>query len=161
MIDLIKIVDGVAQAYSFEQLKRDNPKTGFGASPHNVDLSAHGVAIVRNVQPSHDPETQNINKGVPALVAGKWVNEWRVTDKPIETTRAAMTCTPLQGKLALGETLWGKVVAYKDTATWSEQMVIDDSAMWRRTSQDIQFIGYLIGVTDLEMDDLFRLAVTL
>jgi hypothetical protein len=87
MIDLIKIVDGTARAYSFEQLKRDNPKTGFGASPHNVDLAAHGVAIVRNVLPSHDPMMQDIDKGSPKLVGGKWVNEWLVTDKPIETIR--------------------------------------------------------------------------
>ena len=79
----------------------------------------------------------------------------------LATERAGMACTPLQGKLAIGEILWGKVMAYRDTATWVEQMVIDDSAMWRRTSQDIQFIGYLIGVTDLEMDDFFRLAITL
>jgi hypothetical protein len=88
MIDLIRIVDGSPLAYSFEQLKRDNPKTGFGASPHNVDLAAHGVAIVLNVQPTYDPMMQNIRKGVPALMGGKWVNEWLVTDKPIETIRA-------------------------------------------------------------------------
>lgn len=84
-----------------------------------------------------------------------------ISDVTIEVIRAGMTCTPLQGKLALGEALWGKVMAYRDTASWAEQMVIDDSAVWGRTSQDIQFIGYLVGVTDLEMDDLFRLAVTL
>jgi hypothetical protein len=162
MIDLIKIVDGVTQAYSFEQLKRDNPTTGFPASPHNVDLTHYGVAIVRNVQPTHDRMTQNIAKGVPALMGGKWVNEWLVTDKPIETIRAAMTCTQLQGKLAIGETLWGEVITYRDThASWPEKIIIDNSADWRRTSEDIQYIGHLLGVTDLEMDDLFRLAVTL
>ena len=162
MIDLIKIVDGAAQAYSFEQLKRDNPTTGFPASPHNMDLTPYGVAIVHNVQPTHDPMMQNIAKGVPALVAGKWVNEWLVTDKPIETIRAAMTCTQLQGKLAIGETLWGEVITYRDThASWSERMIIDNSADWRRASEDIQYIGHLLGVTGLEMDDLFRLAVTL
>jgi hypothetical protein len=80
----------------------------------------------------------------------------------IATIRAAMTCTQLQGKLAIGETLWSEVITYRDThASWPEKIIIDNSADWRRTSEDIQYIGHLLGVTDLEMDDLFRLAVTL
>jgi hypothetical protein len=101
----------------------------------------------------------------------KWADGWLVVDPPIapspveltiEQIRAAMTCTQLQGKLAIGETLWGKVITYRDTyASWAEKMIIDNSADWRRTSEDIQYIGHLLGVKDLEMDDLFRLAVTL
>lgn len=75
--------------------------------------------------------------------------------------RASMACTPLQGKLAIGETLWAGVVTYSDTSPWAQKMVIESASNWHRTSEDIQFIGYLLGVTDLEMDDLFRLAVTL
>tara|TARA_R110000782_G_scaffold106459_1_gene194672 strand:- start:2675 stop:3160 length:486 start_codon:yes stop_codon:yes gene_type:complete len=161
MIDLIKVVDGSPVAYSFDQLKRDNPTTSFPASPHNVDLGFYGVAAVRNVQPSHDPATQSNSKGVTALVDGVWVNEWLVADKPIGSIREGMTCTPLQGKLAIGETLWAGVVTYSETAPWVQRMVIESASNWHRTSQDIQFIGYLLGVTDIEMDDLFRLAVTL
>lgn len=83
------------------------------------------------------------------------------TEAMLIAERANMTCTPLQGKLAIGETLWTNVVNYRDNAPWAQQMVIDSADVWHRNSQDIQFIGYLLGVTDAQMDDLFRLAVTL
>ncbi len=83
------------------------------------------------------------------------------TAASLAAERAGMSCTPLQGKLAIGETLWTGVVAYSATAPWAQQMVVDSSDVWCRNSQDIQFIGYLLGVTDEQMDNLFRLAVTL
>ena len=83
------------------------------------------------------------------------------TEVMLIAERATMSCTPLQGKLAIGETLWTNVVAYSATAPWAQKMVIDSSDKWYRNSEDIQFIGYLLGVTDAQMDDLFRLAVTL
>ena len=79
----------------------------------------------------------------------------------IEAVRAGMRCTALQGKLAIGEAVWSQVLVYRSTAPWAQQMTIDSAADWNRTSQDIQFIGYLLNFTDLEMDALFRVAVTL
>ena len=66
--------------------------------------------------------------------------------KALVAERQRMSCTPLQGKLAIGETLWTGVVAYSATAPWAQQMVVDSSDVWCRNSQDIQFIGYLLGV---------------
>ena len=92
---------------------------------------------------------------------GAWVE---VTPDPAETLtaeRTSMVCTPLQGILTLGETEWAKVITYRDTqATWAEKVVIDSALDWRRTSQNIAFFGYLLGYTDTQMDDLFRLAMT-
>jgi hypothetical protein len=70
-------------------------------------------------------------------------------------SRAAMVISPLQGILTLGETKWGKVLAYRDTASWAEKVVIDNAADWVRTSQNIAFFGYLLGYTDEQMDALF------
>jgi hypothetical protein len=69
--------------------------------------------------------------------------------------RAAMVISPLQGILTLGETEWGKVLAYRDTATWAEKVIIDNADDWVRTSQNIAFFGYLLGYTDEQMDALF------
>jgi hypothetical protein len=102
----------------------------------------------------------------------KWDGSaWLLVDPPIapspveltiEQIRASMTCTQLQGQLAIGEALWGEVTTYRDThASWSERMIIDNSADWKRTGKLILLLGDMLGVTDLEMDDLFRLAVTL
>lgn len=76
----------------------------------------------------------------------------------LETIRSRMRCSPMQGKLALGQAEWAKIEAYRATATWAEQVVIDSANEWRRNSQDIQFFGYLLGYTDDQMDALFEAA---
>jgi hypothetical protein len=74
--------------------------------------------------------------------------------------RALMVISPLQGKLTLGETEWAKVVAYRDTASWAEKVIVDSALDWRRNSQNIAFFGYLLNYTPEQMDDLFRAAAT-
>ena len=69
--------------------------------------------------------------------------------------RAAMVISPLQGILTLGEKEWGKVLAYRDTASWQERIVIDSALDWRRDSQNIAFFGHLLGYTAEQMDALF------
>jgi len=81
---------------------------------------------------------------------------------PAETLaaeRATMSCTPMQGMLALGESQWNKVLDYRNTtATWQEKVIIDSALDWRRNSQNIMFFQYLLGYTDTQVDDLFRAA---
>ena len=77
--------------------------------------------------------------------------------------RAAMVISPLQGILKLGETEWGKVLAYRDAmdedgqplTPWVERAIIDNAQDWHRNSQTITFIGYLLGYTDEQMDEMF------
>ena len=78
-------------------------------------------------------------------------------DEAAELTkaRAAMVISPMQGILTLGETEWGKVLAYRDTASWQERIVIDSALDWRRDSQNIAFFGFLLGYTAEQMDALF------
>lgn len=74
--------------------------------------------------------------------------------------RASAKCSPMQGKLALGQAEWAKIEAYRDTyATWAQRIVIDSAQEWRRNSQDIQFFGYLLEYTDEQMDALFEAAM--
>ena len=76
-------------------------------------------------------------------------------EEALAQARADMVISPLQGILTLGETEWGKVLAYRDTASWQERIVIDSAQDWQRTSQNIAFFGYLLGYTDEKMDRLF------
>ena len=73
----------------------------------------------------------------------------------LEQTRAAMVISPLQGILTLGETEWGKVLAYREAASWAEKVVIDSAQDWQRNSQNIAFFGYLLGYSPEEIDGLF------
>lgn len=87
--------------------------------------------------------------------------EWpeEAARKNLSLWRSSAKCSPMQGKLALGQAEWAKIEAYRAGATWAEQIVIDSAQEWRRDSQDIQFFGYLLGYSDEQMDDLFRAAV--
>jgi len=70
--------------------------------------------------------------------------------------RATMpTISPMQGILTLGETEWGKILTYRETATWQERIVIDSAEDWQRNSQNIAFFGHLLDYTDEQMDALF------
>jgi len=78
-----------------------------------------------------------------------------VEEVSLELQRLQMSCSQMQGILTLGEAEWGKVLAYRDGATWAEKVVIDSAADWVRTSQNISFFGHLLGYTDEQMDTLF------
>ncbi|MDT8856479.1 hypothetical protein RNZ50_15905 [Paracoccaceae bacterium Fryx2] len=72
--------------------------------------------------------------------------------------RAGMVCSRMQGILALGETRWAKVLAYRATATWPERVIIDSAGDWLRESQNVAFFACLVGFSDTEVDDLFETA---
>jgi hypothetical protein len=90
-------------------------------------------------------------------------NGWTVLDQRPEPDYAAilarkregMSCSKMQGILTLGETAWGEVQTYRETASWAEQMVIDSAQDWNRTSENIAFFGWLLSYTDAQMDTMF------
>jgi hypothetical protein len=103
--------------------------------------------------------TTRINRAtVETIEADRVLRTVTISDVPIEDIRAGMVVSSMQGILTLGETNWGKVLTYRETALWTEQMIIDSAQDWRRTSQNIQFIGYLIGFSDDQMDTMFTAA---
>ena len=76
---------------------------------------------------------------------------------------AAMRCTPLQGKLALGETRWAQVEAFlADPATpWAMRIAITSESEWQRNSQTITELAWILQLTDDDVDGLFRIAATI
>lgn len=77
--------------------------------------------------------------------------------------RANMVCTRQQGKLALGETVWTSVLslASDPNTPWGLRVAIEDTAVWRRTDEDMQALIWAMNLTEEQADDLFRLAMTL
>jgi hypothetical protein len=81
--------------------------------------------------------------------------------------RSRMAVSPLQGILTLGETEWGKVLAYRDGlnelgepfASWQEKVIIDSAQDWQRNSQNIAFFGHLLDYAPEQMDALFAAAM--
>tara|TARA_R110000824_G_scaffold401040_1_gene610477 strand:+ start:1421 stop:1837 length:417 start_codon:yes stop_codon:yes gene_type:complete len=77
--------------------------------------------------------------------------------------RMAMVCSPLQGRLALGEATCAAVdaMAADPDTMWAMKQTINSAIQWSRTSQSMDELGFLLGYTDAQMDDLFRLAMTI
>lgn len=164
----VKITNGEASLYSLRNLRKANPHISYPAEPTTALLAEWGLFPFNTVEPpAHDSATQVVEHqgyvetagtyGDLYVVRGKTADELAVA---LAATRSRMICSKMQGILTLGETKWGEVLAYRETASWAEQMVIDSATDWHRNSQNIQFIGYLVGYTDAEMDDLFIAAAS-
>ena len=80
----------------------------------------------------------------------------------LDQERAAMKCSRLQGRLVLGEATCDALdaIAVDDLTPWAMRQTIQNAIEWNRTSQAMTELGYLLGYTDTQMDDLFRLAMT-
>ena len=112
----------------------------------------------------NDVELRGRDIYAEALEAGPAPYIVPVIDPAIEMAqaRASMVISPMQGILTLGETEWGKVMAFRDgtnpdfpPATWAQIVIINSAGNWRRNSQNIAFFGYLLGYTDAQMDAMF------
>jgi hypothetical protein len=139
-------------------------------------------AVLEAPKPSIGPYETTARNGVEQDSLGNWVTAWIVRDMFADTTdedgvtttkaeheaafeedklnrkRQGMSCSKMQGILTLGETAWGEVQTYRETASWAEQMVIDSAQDWNRTSQNIAFFGWLLNYTDAQMDAMFTAA---
>jgi hypothetical protein len=75
--------------------------------------------------------------------------------------RAAMVCSRLQGRLVLGETVCAALdaMAVDPLTPWAMRETVQNAVEWTRTSQTIDELGYLLGFTETQMDDLFRAAM--
>jgi hypothetical protein len=77
--------------------------------------------------------------------------------------RARTSVTPLQGKLALGETQWVRVeeILADPETPWTMKETIRAASVWKRNSEDIQALAWLLGFTETEVDALFEKALTI
>ena len=96
------------------------------------------------------------------LVDGEWVAPQPDPAEALAAERDKMVCSRLQGRLVLGEATCNALdaMAADDATPWAMHQTIQNAIEWSRTSQAMTELGYLLGYSDTEMDDLFRLAMT-
>lgn len=114
----------------------------------------------------------------PALSEGQraqWANgAWVVIDPPPEpepepeptpeellaAERAQMRCSPLQGRLALAAAgLLPQVETAVAAADQTTQVAWEYAVEWKRTSPMISTMAAAVGMTETQIDDLFRSAM--
>ena len=75
----IKVTNGQAEAYSFEQLRRDNPQVSFPQTPSAESLAEYGVFIAQTSEsPTHGTTEAVEDAGFLQLADGTWKQAWRV-----------------------------------------------------------------------------------
>jgi len=81
----IKVTDGVAERYTFQQLRQDNPQTSFPKEPNTEALAALGVFPVTQADPPAASEGQVVERDEQPTDQGDgtYVWGWTVKDKSV------------------------------------------------------------------------------
>lgn len=76
--------------------------------------------------------------------------------------RSNMVCSPLQGRLTAGPEICAALdaTAANPDTPWAMREAIQNAREWRRTSQTIDEMAWLLGFTPEQMDSLFEAAMT-
>lgn len=167
MTNYIKVIDGTPAQYSIARLRADNSDTSFPAEIPEAVLAEHGVHILHpRAQPGCDAATQRVISSTPAIdpATGEWIEAWSIvalTEDDLRARRASLVCSRLQGRLTLGPAVCAVLdakVADPETE-WAMRETITSETEWRRSSQTITELGYLLGYDDAQMDALFETAM--
>lgn len=106
-------------------LQRAFPDTSFTVPLAAADLSDFGVVEVAPTnQPSFDPRTQRVEEAAPALIKGKWKQQWAVVDLSAAEVQAIIdaqaTSVRSDRNVRLAACDWTQLPdAPVDTAAWA------------------------------------------
>lgn len=80
----------------------------------------------------------------------------------LKAERVQMKCTCLQGRLVLGEETCELLdaISHDPQTPWAMRQTIKNAAEWSRNSQSMTELGYVLGYTPEQIDNLFRIAMT-
>jgi len=163
-MNLLRITDSKPHQYSIARLKAANPQVSFPEEVTLAMMAEKGVYPFRVMdRPTIDANQQATLSEDFTQVDGEWVREWVVRTLTIDELRASMVCTKLQGRLALGKAEIARLDAFIDgfPNNWSLRQVVDNSVTWRRTSQDMQMLGFALDYTPETMDETFIRAMAI
>ncbi len=170
MLYLRLLADKTHYPYAPEHLRAAYPQTSFPRSWSPVLLAEYGVYPVQaTVPPRHDPLTQDLDELSPVAIAGEWTQQWRVRDVTPEEAaarlsshRGGLTCTPRQARLALQQAgLLGTVTAWIATAEETTRIEWEFALEIRRDWPPLLACAATLGMSDVDLDSIFTLAVAL
>lgn len=160
----IKLNNGVAEEYTFSQLRKDNPQVSFPKQPSTDLLAGYDVYAY---------ETDPIPMNTPVIegeffyeLNGQWrkgFNTRAITD---DEKRQDMVVSPRQARLALNAAgLLASVETAIEAMSDPEKTVVrlewEYATQIERTSTWVVSMGTALGLTELELDQLFVTAAGL
>lgn len=72
----------VEYPFTLHDLRTEFPNTSFPTVLESTDLTEYGVVTVQEASIQYDPTTQIAEEIFPKEVGGKWVQQWRIVEKP-------------------------------------------------------------------------------
>ena len=126
-MDLIKITDGTQEPYSMGQLRRNNKTVSFPKVVDSATLESYGVfSAVEADIPTYNRISQSITRAETAVeVNGKWIYNWIVTNKSVETLAA------------LNRAERNRLLAKTDYMALSDATLSDSMATYRQALRNI------------------------
>ncbi|WP_426033349.1 hypothetical protein [Cypionkella sp. TWP1-2-1b2] len=112
------------------------------------------------------PQGDNSSAAAIALVHSQYLPEPEIPAEDLAaaelaTRRAGMVCSPLQGRLTAGPEICAALdaTAVDPSTPWAMREAIQNAREWRRTSQTIDELAWVLGFSPEQMDSLFEAAM--
>lgn len=161
--------NGVVQKYpySLTDMRFDNSNVSFPADISNDIAAEFNTFPVAEVElPAYDPDTQMLVWVDPIYADNIWMQQWRVDPlsaeeiaQRLEQWRAQTSCAPFQGRMALNDAgLLSNAQAIVDAADEKTKVAWEYALIWERTSPMIASLAQALGLSDTEVDSLFKAA---
>ena len=128
-----------------------------------VDYGEHGGVSTCRLTGDHSVAVIAPDLPPPPPPPAPKVDLEAMAQAELENQRAGWVCDRWQIITVLGQDRWQAIEAFgaNDDATWGVKAVIDYAVSIPRVSQTVDLLAHILGMSDEEVDDLFRAAMTL
>lgn len=114
-------------------------------------------------------ENQYIKEDGSENINGKWFIKYIIEDytddeikSKLEKWRQSASCTPFQGRVSLSEAgLLSQAEATVNNSDDKTKFAWEYALVWNRSSDMIKNLSVALGLTDTQIDDLFKKAQTI
>ena len=162
----VKVIEGVAVPYTTGQLAEDNPKVSFPRSFPDEVLARYDVYPL-TVTDGADKVADGYEE-----VSGQWQTRWRdktqqELDDELASWRATARVPALAARLTLiGAGHWDNLQALVDaipdaTERATTQAWLAQATHWKRSSPRVASLAGGLGLSDTDIDALFRTAAAM
>ena len=165
-----RVTTSGAERYTLTDLRRAYPQVLFPVEPTLTELATYGVYPLRATEPpEYNPATQLVEEAIPIQVGDQWTQQWAVRALTPEELKARVPTivTMRQARLALLQAgllsqIEAAIAAIEDAGQrqaiqteWEYAAEVDMTHPW------VQSLASALGLTEVQLDDLFTLAATL
>lgn len=171
MTQYIRVLSNdIIYPYSPERLRADNPQVSYPKDISISLLNEYDVFEVEEVaQPAYNAITQDLFEDPPLLVENIWTQQWRIetvsteiAETRLNNWRSDLIVSPRQARLALNSVgLLSTVEAWIYTSDDNTKIDWEFATEIRRDWPPITACAISLGLSDLDIDNLFLTAATL